>query len=249
MEGNRDAAHAMQTIGDQVFVQTQGGLLVALDATRASVGRPAGPTLPQLSYPVAANAQFVFVSHVTKLYAFYRYTGVTEFVADLGTTPTTGLTCDDRAVYCVLGMRTGSAGAHRIAVYDLPRAITVNEPVKAAADALGQGAKTTATSPVDDLLKRYNAGGVTIQPDVFEPAVRPNVLEVPVGGATVPRPLGVHPAERGAALLAGQPRPRPPSLNTLPSFRQPLPRALEAGKYIQRDAVDRRDSADPSPRR
>ena len=110
-------------------------------------------------YPVAANSQFVFVAHVTQLYAFYRYTGVVEFVAELGTPPTAGLACDEQAVFCVLGMRPGSAGAHRVAVYDLPRAIVVGDPSKGTGDALSGGAKSAATGPVDDLLKRYITGG------------------------------------------------------------------------------------------
>jgi outer membrane protein assembly factor BamB len=235
VEGNRDALTQVQTIDDQVFVQTRGGLLVALDALTGRIQWAArlGNGSYGNSYPVAANAQFVFVSHVTKLYAFYRYTGVTEFVADLGTTPTTGLACDDRAVYCVLGMRSGSAGAHRIAVYDLPRAITVNDPVKAAVDPLGQGAKPTATSPVDDLLKRYNAGGITTQPDVFEPTVRPKVLEVPVGGVTGSKTPSVSTLPSVVPPYSLGNRAPAPSLNTLPSFRQPYHVRLEAGKYVQ----------------
>lgn len=112
VEGNRDTLTQVQTIDDQVFVQTRAGLLVAINALTGRVQWAArlGNGGPGVSYPVAANAKFVFCAHVTKLYAFYRYTGAMEFVAELGTPPTVGLAADTESVFCVLGIRPGNAG-------------------------------------------------------------------------------------------------------------------------------------------
>ncbi len=235
VEGNRDTLAQVQTIDDQVFVQTRAGLLVAIDALTGRVQWAArlGNGSYGNAYPVAANANFVFCAHVTKLYAFYRYTGVTEFVAELGTPPTTGLACDDQSVFCVLGMRPGNAGAHRVAVFDMPRAITVNEPVKGPIDPLAQGAKKTATNPVDDLLKRYSPGTSTAPNDAFDPVVRPRVLETPVGGYTGTKTpsLSTLPSVQPPYSLDN--RAPAVSLSTLPSMRQPYKLRQESGKYIQ----------------
>jgi hypothetical protein len=183
---------------------------------------------------VAANAQFVFVAHVTKLYAFYRYTGATEFVAELDTPPTTGLACDDRAVYCVLGVRPGSAGAHRIAVYGLPRPIVVNDPSRPGADPLGQGARSGATGPVDELLKRYNPGAINPPPpEPFDPPVRPRVLETPPGGSAGGRSPSVSTLPSVVPPYSLGNRAPAPSLNTLPSLQSPYHVRLDSGKYVQ----------------
>jgi outer membrane protein assembly factor BamB len=236
VEGNRDALLQVQTIDDQVFVQTRAGLLIAIDALTGRIQWAArlGSGSYGNAYPVAANSRYVFVAHVTKLYGFYRYTGTTEFVAELGSPATVGLAADERSIYCVLGMRPGSAGAHRVAVFDLPRPLVVTEPAKAAVDPLGQGAKVTATSPVDDLLKRYSAGGIGgLEPDRFEPAYRPRVQEVPVGGITGARspslqtlPSVVPPYDLGN-------RARSPSLSPVASLRQPYHLRTDSSRYIQ----------------
>ena len=236
VEGNRDTLAQIQTVDDQVFVQTRAGLLVALDAL---TGRPQwsarlGNGSPGVAYPVAANGTFVYCAHVTKLYAFYRYSGAVEFVTDLGTPPTAGLAADDVAVFCVLGVRPGSAGGHRVAVYDMPRPISVNEPVKGAVDALAQGAKPNATSPVDDLLKRYSTGtGGSVPDDAVEQVVRPRILETPVGGYTGTKSpsLTVLPSVAPPYVLDNG--ARAPSLNVLPSLRQPYKLRQEAGRYVQ----------------
>ena len=236
VEGNRDTITQVQTIDDQVFVQTRAGLLVALDALTgrvqwaARLGNGSGGN----SYPVAANANFVFCAHITKLYAFYRYTGVTEFVTDLGTPPTTGLACDDVAVFCVLGVRPGSAGAHRVAVFDMPRKINVGEGARGPVDALAQGAKKGATDPVDDLLKRYSPGTGVGGGDTFDPVVRPQVLATPVGGGftgSKTPSLSTLPSVQPPYSLDN--RAPAPSINTLASMRQPYRLRQESGKYIQ----------------
>lgn len=236
VEGNRDALTQVQTIDDQVFVQTRTGTFVVLDALTGKIQWSArlGNGSYGNSHPVAANAQFVFVAHVTKLYAFYRYTGATEFVAELGTTPTVGLTCDVSAVYAVLGMRPGSAGAHRVAVYDLPNAIVINDPVKGPVDKLAQAAKGTATSPVDDLLKRYNPGAINPPPPpLMDAPNRPKVLQTPVGGTTGSRTPSLYALPSVVPPYNLEMRSPSPSLGTLPSFVPPYRLHSDAGKYVQ----------------
>ncbi|MBM3979361.1 MAG: hypothetical protein FJ304_03585 [Planctomycetes bacterium] len=234
--GNRDTITQVQTLDDQIFVQTRTGTFVALDAATGKVQWMArlGNGSYGNSYPCTANAQFVFVAHVTKLYAFYRYTGATEFVAELGTPPTVGLTCDTSAVYCVLGMRPGTAGAHRVAVYNLPNAIVINDPIKGPIDKLAQGAKDTASSPVDDLLKRYNPGAINpTPPPPMEASPRPRVLETPVGGMTGSRTPSLYALPSVVPPYNLEHRAPSPSLGTLPSFVAPYRLYSDAGKYVQ----------------
>lgn len=238
VEGTRDALAQVQTLDDQVFVQTRQGLFLALDALTGRLQWAArlGNGDYATAYPCAANSQFVFVARVTKLYAFYRYTGQAEFVSDLGSPPTAGLAADETGVFCVLGMRPGGGGAHRVAVFNLPRPITVNEPVKGPADPLARSARAAAGNPVDDLLNRYGAGAATmpeLPPEVAEQTYRPNVLQAPVVGATGSRTpsLSVLPSMAPPYTLGN--RSPTPSLNPLPSIRPPYRLRSEAGRYFQ----------------
>jgi outer membrane protein assembly factor BamB len=236
VEGTRDALAQVQTIGDQVFVQTREGLFLAIDARTGRIQWAArlGNGGYANAYPCAANSQFVFVAHVTKLYAFYRYTGQVEFVSDTGTPPTTGLAADEAGVFCVLGMRPGSAGAHRVAVFNLPRPVAVNEPVKGPADPLGRAAKEAATSPVDDILKRYAAGAMPYgPPEVAPPMYRPNVLNAPVVGTTGSKTPSLSTLPSVVPPYALGHRAPSPSLNPLPSIHPPYHLRLESGRYIQ----------------
>src|SRR5438094_6226610 len=107
VEGRRDVIELIQTFDDQLFIQTRTGLVIAVDARTgktlwsAALGNGGFTNV----YPVAVNSQFVFVANVTKLYAFYRYSGVVEFISELGTTPTAGLAADDTGVYATLATR------------------------------------------------------------------------------------------------------------------------------------------------
>ena len=231
IDGNRDSLEQVQTLDDQVFVQTRNGLLVAIDAITGRIQWSArlGNGSPGNAYPVAANSRFVFVASVTKLYAFYRYTGAAEFVTDLGTPPTTGLAADENAVYCVLGVRTGSAGAHRVAVYDMPRPITVDGVARAA------GAVTVKSpGPVDELLDRYSPGTRTDSlRELPELSVRPKVLQAPIGGFSGSRSPSIATLPSVVPPYGLDYRSRAPSLNLLPSLTPPYRLRLEAGRYVQ----------------
>jgi outer membrane protein assembly factor BamB len=226
VEGRRDTLTQIQTIDDQIFVQTRTGLLIAGDALTGRLQWVAqlGNSGYANTYPVAANSQLVFVANVTTLYAFHRYTGVTEFVVDLGSPPTVGLAADETGVYCVLGMRSGNSGAHRVAVYNLPRPLPVPAAPKGPTDPNKPPVKDPkAVNPVDELMQRYAPQGMyrTNLPDVFDPANRPNVLEAPTTGftgssspslATLERISPPYTLDRGLSSY---------SLAVLPSLRQP----------------------------
>ncbi len=238
VEGNRDTLSQVQTIGDQVFVQTRAGTLAAIDARTGRVQWTAqlGNGTPWTAFPVAANENFVFCAHVTKLYAFYRYTGVTEFVAELGSTPTTGLVADNWAVYCVLGVRSGNVGAHRIAVFKTPPPITPSGPTRVENDPLKQGATRAGTNPVDDLLGRYAPGTNPVPSDTFEPRTvgRPNGATVGGGGGSKTPSLSALPSITPPYSLDN--RAPAPSLSVVPSLRQPYRIQSESGRYIQQSA-------------
>lgn len=130
VSGRKDSIAHIQPLDDQVFVQTRAGLLIALDALTGrvqwSAQLGAGNTVS--TYPVAANSRFVFAANLTKLYSFHRYTGVVDFTTEMGSPPTAGLAADETGVYCALEGRTGSSGANRVLVYDLPPPIAITVP-------------------------------------------------------------------------------------------------------------------------
>ena len=225
IEGKRDSIQLVQTFDDQLYIQTRTGLLFVVDVLTgrvqwsASLGNGGYTNV----YPAAVNSQFVYVTNVTKLYAFYRYTGVTEFVLELNTVPLTGLAADESGVYAILAGRPGAVSAHRAIAFNLPRPIAV-------ADA-ATNANLPATqrdpklpNPVDDLTRRYPPSGAvrTDVRDEFEGSgKRAAVGEVPAGGMTGSRTpsLAALPKVTPPYRLEGQ--PISPSLTTIPTLRQP----------------------------
>ncbi|MBX9583619.1 MAG: PQQ-binding-like beta-propeller repeat protein, partial [Gemmataceae bacterium] len=236
-EGTRDAITQVQTLGDQLFVQSRNGALVAVDALTGRIQWVArlGNGSPGNSYPVAANSTFVYCAHLTKLYAFYRYTGQTEFVAELGTPPTTGLAADEEGVYCVLGVRPGSAGAHRVAVFDVVRPVQVREPGQDKGDGLAGASRGKTANPVDEIIKRYGT-----EPQRSEDAPEPQPLRPTTGapesgytGSKTPS-LSTLPSVVPPYNLDN--RAPSPAVNVLPSMRQPYRLRAESGKYVQQTA-------------
>ena len=236
--GGRDSIELVQTIDDQLFVQTRTGLLVVVDAGTGRIQWTAalGNGGYTNVYGVAANAQFVYVTNVTKLYAFYRRTGVTEFVTDLKTVPMTGLVADDAGVYAVLAGRPGSASTHRLVAFNLPHPIAVADAAKNASLPPNQR-DAKIPNPVDDLTNRYPSPGVVRrqEDDKFERiGKRMEVGEVPVGGLSGSRSpsLAVLPSVTPPYRLEGS--PTSPSLATIPSLRQPYHMRDSASRDIQR---------------
>ncbi len=118
-------------------------------------------------------------------------------------------------------------------MYDLPRPITVNEPVKGPVDALAQGAKKGATAPTDDLLKRYSPGATQAAADAFDPIVRPDVLQAPTIGYTGTKTPSVSTLPSVTPPYSLGNRAPSPALSTVPTMRQPYHLRLDSQKYIQ----------------
>jgi outer membrane protein assembly factor BamB len=245
IESRRDTIAQIQTIDDQLFIQTRTGLLVAVDIRTGRIQWQAllGNGGYANVFPVGANSQFVYAVHVTKLYCFYRYTGATEFVAELsrptiagfGGPPVTGPVADETGVYLVLGVSPGTAGAHRVAVYNLPRPITIPD---ASRNIGGRPADRDprAVHPVDELRTRYPVEGAarTGNVETFEPYGRRPVQEMPSGGYSGARSpsLAALPSVTPPYTLEGA--PISPSLTTLPSLRQPYRLRNDFQRDIQR---------------
>ncbi|MFO0798815.1 MAG: PQQ-binding-like beta-propeller repeat protein [Gemmataceae bacterium] len=236
--GGRDTVQMVQTIGDQLFVQTRTGHLIAVDARTGRIQWQVALGNGGYSnvYPVAANDRFVYVAHVTRAYAFYRDTGVLEFTAELGTTPVAGLSADARGLYAPLATQPGAAGEHRVLALELPNPIVIPDLTKEKAPKAGEAVVGRA-NPVDQLTDRYPAPGVyrSSNPDQFD---RP-----PTGGFEQPRASGGGGGSRSPSLAAvprvtppytieGQ--PTSPSLQTVPSLRQPYRLHDDSGKNVQR---------------
>jgi outer membrane protein assembly factor BamB len=242
IDGRRDIISLIQTLDDQLFVQTRTGLVVAIDTLTGriqwSVRLGNGGAVN--TYPVATNSQFVYVANVTKLYSFHRYTGVVEFVLDLETPPTTGLTADDSGVYCILGVRVGSSGAQRIAVYNLPRPISIYKTAKVPEfDSKGKPIKDPkAVNPVDNLINRYAPEGMsrTMLPDTFDPSNRQRSVDAPVGGLSASRTPSLNSLPRVTPPYTLDNDVSTPSINPLLSLRQPYRLRDDFQKEIQQTA-------------
>lgn len=235
LEGKRDAVTMIQSLDDQLFVQTRTGHLLAVDAAtgRLQWSASLGDGRFTTTYPVAVNSRLVFVVHVTKLYALYRYTGLVEFQMDLETMPTAGLSADENMLYAVLAIRPGYGGSTRLEVYQLPRPIPV--PVTAAGKDVIRG--DTPPNPVDTLMQRYPTSGVprTDMPEV-ESTPRPSLRTVPSGsfaGSTTPSLAVAQTVNPPYYLESGA---RTPELLTVPSLRQPYRIFGNDGRAVQHTA-------------
>ncbi len=115
VSGRQDAIARVQVADEhQIFVQTRGGLLVALDAaTGREQWKAKSPVAYADAFPVGVNEQFVYVVNVSKLYCLQRYTGVLEFAFDLPEAPSVGPVTDGDQLYV-----TFTSG--KMACYDLP---------------------------------------------------------------------------------------------------------------------------------
>jgi outer membrane protein assembly factor BamB len=237
VDGRRDSIELIQTFDDQMFVQTKTGLLIAIDVQTGRVQWSAALGNGGYSnvYPVAVNSTFVFVTNVTTLYAFYRYTGVTEFTMGLGTVPTAGLAADDSGLYAVLASRPGSSGTQRLAAFNIPRPIVIPNLANRSDVKTGEQGERLL-HPVKDLTDRY-PGPAAYRPrydDDFSRSRRASLHEVPVGGLSGSRTpsLAVMPKVTPPYTMEGG--PFSPSLVAIPSLRQPYHLRDDANRYLQR---------------
>jgi len=99
--GKRDGLAEIQLIDEtQMFVQTRGGSLIAVDAV---TGRQQWTFRYPFEYPsifpVAVNSKFVFALNVARLFVFNRLTGAIEMEYNLPAAPSTGPTVDFEHLY------------------------------------------------------------------------------------------------------------------------------------------------------
>jgi len=227
IDGRKDSISLIQTLDDQLIVQTRTGRIISIDALTGRVQWAAqlGNGGYVNTFPAAVNGQYLFVSNVTTMYSFHRYSGVVEFVMDLGTQPITGFAADDASVYCVLGVQSGTAATQRVAVYKLPRPIVIQDnPKSVQLDPNGKPIRDPrATNPVDNLINRY-------PPETSAPANTETIAGSIRRSKPVDAPVGGMSGSRTPSL-ASLPRVTPPytldtdlntdSINLLPSLRQP----------------------------
>src|SRR5438067_8232590 len=246
VQGTRDTIALVQTIDDQLFVQTRLGLLIAIDVRTGQVQWAAnlGNGSAANVYPVGANSQFVYAVWVTKLYAFYRYTGITEFSAELskpqirgfGGAPIQGPVADESGVYLVLGASPGSAGTERVAAYNLPQPISVvTEAARLTAQKSAFGGEFKLANPVDELTRRYPVDGTvrTGSVESFDPS-RAGVGTGSAGGMTSTRSPSLAALPRITPPYTLRDQPTSPSLQVVPSLRQPYHVRNAALQDIQR---------------
>jgi outer membrane protein assembly factor BamB len=207
IDSRRDSIATVQTIDDQLFVQTRNGRVIAIEAATGRVqwATQLGNGEAANVYPAATSSQFVYVVNVTRLYSFHRYTGVVEFSMDLRSPVITGLAADDGGVYLVMGMKSGTSGSHRIAVYNLPRPVVIADAAKPPMlDPSGKPVKDPkAVEPADALAKRIQG----------ERAYRPSVVDI------LDEPTRKKPNE--ASSGGGMTGNRTPSIATLPKVTPP----------------------------
>ncbi|HEX4608570.1 MAG TPA: PQQ-binding-like beta-propeller repeat protein [Urbifossiella sp.] len=233
----RDVIQLVQTVGDQLFVQTKTGQLIAVDARSgriqwtAALGNGGYTNI----FPVAANERFVFATNVTRVFAFHRDTGVVEFNMDLGTTPVTGLTADARGLYAALATQPGASGAHRVLAFDLPNPIALPDTSKGREAKAGEGVGRVE-NPVDQLTTRYPAPGVVRAPtvDTFERSNGAGLDRAPqaAGGGNRTPSLAALPRVSPPYTMEGQ--QSVPSLQIVPSLRQPYRLHDSAGRDLQK---------------
>lgn len=235
LQGTRDAVTLIQSLDDQLFIQTRTGMLFALDAAsgRLQWSVSLGDGRFSTTYPVAVNSRFVYAVHVTRLYAFFRYSGLVEFQMDLDTMPLAGLTADENRLYLVLAHRPGFGGVARLEVYDLPKPIVMVEKITEKEVIRGEA----PPNPVDELLRRYPSGSVPrTQFDDTETTPRPGMRTAPSGGytASMTPSLAVVPSVNPPYYLESG--TRTPEVLAVPSLRQPYRLQSNEGERIQKTA-------------
>lgn len=161
----------------QVYVQTKGGLLVALDAgTGRELWKFKFPVSFTDGYTVGVNEQFVYSVNVSKLYCHQRFTGVLEFEFDLPETPAVGPVTDGDQLYV-----TFTSG--KVACYDLPPSFHTSAAAKKKRDerakSMSEGGPLGAslTDGIADRSPGRQFPTIPATPELEKFAVHPSYFE------------------------------------------------------------------------
>jgi outer membrane protein assembly factor BamB len=155
VEGRQDGIARVQLAEDsQVFVQTNAGLLVALDAfTGRTLWTFKMPAEYSSHFPVGFNARYVVALNVAKMFLFDRYKGSLELEFNLPKAPASGPVVDAENIYLAL---TGAS----VQAFAIPRELLyVPEALDAKPDALAGAAAAGGTnktkSPAEAVADRF----------------------------------------------------------------------------------------------
>ncbi len=115
-----DGFAQIQPVDDQLFVQSNAGLLMAIDARTGRLQwqyQPIG-RLYTGTFPVSVNAEYVFFVNGTRLYIHNRKTGIQILAYEMGTAPVTGPIIDGEDIFV-------SLGNNRLVNYEVPQALPI----------------------------------------------------------------------------------------------------------------------------
>jgi outer membrane protein assembly factor BamB len=209
--GRQDGIALIQPAsGGQVFVQTKGGQLIALDSksgTQQWSQKLGGAGSP--AYPVAYNDRYVVAVNLVSLYLIQRYNGLIEFQVQLPLVPSAGPVIERGAVYVIMN-------GTRVTAYELPDSLRMPEKQPKIAGAFGNPAtNTTVKNPADEVAKRYPSSSRNI------PNVQPQFED---------RKVSLQPSSQIGSNI----NQVAPSLSILPTARPPYSVFDDRGKYIIR---------------
>lgn len=200
------------TNGNQLYVQTKTGLLLALDAKTGAQQWSLKYDAPNAPiHPVAVNDRYVVAVNLTTMYLLHRYSGLVEFQFKLPLVPSAAPTMDADTVYMTLN-------GQRVTAYALPDPIQMPEKlakINTGPGSLAGAADLRIRNPADVVAQRY-----------------PNLSRnIPIAAAQFEEvKITVAP---GASTGASGSQ-RSPSLSILPSVRPPYRSFDDRGKYIEK---------------
>jgi outer membrane protein assembly factor BamB len=215
LAGRFDAVELIQVAdGNQIFVQTKGGLLLALDAkTGSQQWQLKFDAANAPVFPVAVNDRLLVAVNLVSMYCVHRYTGLVEFKFRLPLVPSAGPTIDKDTAYLTLN-------GQRMTAYALPDPVTMPERranANAGVGSLAGAVDFRIKNPADVVATRY-PGTVRKSANVVD---RFEESKVTVSADT----------QLTGGALATQ---RAPSLSVLPSVRPPYNVFDDRGKYVVR---------------
>jgi len=168
LDGRADGVALVQTVDTtQIFVQTKGGRVLAVDAiTGAKQWTYRMPAHFVAAYPVGITDKFVFVVNVARLMCFHRYSGLVEFDFELPGSATSGPVADKELVFVILN-------GVRLNAYRYPSAVVVSErsrdrsavPINAADTVAARYGNATNFSGLRD--EAFTQRPTTIEPRTY----------------------------------------------------------------------------------